>query len=647
MTNDIFDPTNVVTVDFETHFSTKDKFGFKHQTTEQYVRDPRWLTHGVGVKRGLSPSLWLYGKDKVKAFFDKAGDGLADLVLVGHNAKFDGLVLSHHYGVQPKHWLDTRSLAMMLYGNNMKGTSLKALTARFLPGEEKDQEALFNVEGKTKLTPEEIQELGDYCRGDCDKTHMLYSLFYRMMSDPYARRFNMLTIDMVTRMFSDPVLELDPDPLRDLLAQELREKQLAVEKSVAVDRKQLTSNQQFATLLKANGVEPPLKISPTTGKETLAFAKTDRPFMELLDHESPAVRDLVAARLRVKTNIAETRAMAYLDVSERGTWPVDLNLSGARTTHRLSGSSGGGGNPQNLGRKSPLRQAVIPPAGFQMFAVDSSAVELRGAMALAGEWEVVEKLKDPDYDLYSVFAAYIYGVETEAVTVAQRLVGKVAMLSLQYGTGWEGFVDTCYNWGIPIEPEESMRIVTLYRSAFPKITKTWKHLTYMLHKLEAGVAIEWWNDDLIFANPMTQAECAGFTMPMTGLSITYPDLRWVRDDENKRQLTYTRWDTETHRAEDSRIWGSKCFENICQALCRNVVFEQQLILDTHLKETYDPQCRTTMSIHDEGVGIVPDHVNMKLVLRDAERVFAKSPSWWPRLPVFGEAHAGENYGQCK
>ena len=35
------------------------------------------------------------------------------------------------------------------------------------------------------------------------------------------------------------------------------------------------SNPKFAELLEGLGVKPPMKISPTTGKETFAFAKSD------------------------------------------------------------------------------------------------------------------------------------------------------------------------------------------------------------------------------------------------------------------------------------------------------------------------------------------------------------------------------------
>jgi len=175
----MFHPDKVITVDFETFFSKKEKVGFSHQNTEEYIRHPRWLTHGVGVKKGFNQTRWIYGAKNVKAFFDKVD--FSGHVMLAHNAKFDGLVLSHHYNTRPMGWVCTRSLAYMLYGNSLRSASLKALTELLLPGEIKDQTALFSVEGKRRLSKEEAHELGVYCIGDCDKTHMLYNIFYTSM----------------------------------------------------------------------------------------------------------------------------------------------------------------------------------------------------------------------------------------------------------------------------------------------------------------------------------------------------------------------------------------------------------------------------------------------------------------------------------
>ena len=104
-------------------------------------------------------------------------------------------------------------------------------------------------------------------------------------------------IDLTLRMFTEPVLRLD----KDLLEQHLKEVQERKEKllaEAAANRDDLMSNPKFADLLRSVGVEPPKKISPTTGKETLALAKNDEEFKALLEHPDERVQALVAAPYR-------------------------------------------------------------------------------------------------------------------------------------------------------------------------------------------------------------------------------------------------------------------------------------------------------------------------------------------------------------
>lgn len=87
------------------------------------------------------------------------------------------------------------------------------------------------------------------------------------------------------------------------------------------------SNDSLANALRQRGVEPPTKISPTTGKETYAFAKSDLEFQALA--EDPRVADLVAARLAVKSTLGETRAGRFINAGTTGKLPVALNYYGA------------------------------------------------------------------------------------------------------------------------------------------------------------------------------------------------------------------------------------------------------------------------------------------------------------------------------
>ena len=62
---------NILTVDFETYYTSTD-LGFKKQTTEEYVRDPRFEEIGVSVKDGDGETQWFSGsREETKAWLDQ------------------------------------------------------------------------------------------------------------------------------------------------------------------------------------------------------------------------------------------------------------------------------------------------------------------------------------------------------------------------------------------------------------------------------------------------------------------------------------------------------------------------------------------------------------------------------------------------
>lgn len=637
-------PRNVVTLDFETFYDTKEGYDLRKLSVEEYVRDPRFLAHGVGIKINNQPTRYFAGEPAVAKAMKKIPFSKA--LVVAQNTRFDGFIMSERYGVRAAMWSDTMQLANMVLGNTCQSASLKTLAKRFCPPElQKGGIELENVDGVLTLTPEQSQSLGSYCKQDVDITYHLYKMFTQMLAD---RPMEQHLLSMIIDMFCNPKLVLDADTLIQLRDNEVVEKEAALAKCVAENMTAIRSNDQFATLLEERGVEPPKKISLTTGQPTFAFAKTDREFTDLLMHENDEVRMLVKARLRIKTSINETRAMSYLAVAQRGAWPVALNMSGASTTHRLSGAADGGGNPQNLGRKSPLRAAILPPPGHYLMVADSSNIELRIAMTLAGEVDVVNRWRDdPDFDLYSTFAGYIYNVATADVTKDQRMMGKVACLALQYGSGPVTFRKTAWNWGIEITEDEAQYIVDRFRQAFPRLQRTWKQLSYVLAKLERGETTETWFDHLAKANPRTISGCPGIDVA-AGLPITYPQLAWVHNArDNKRELTYQVFERQgsygMKKPKRVKIYGSKALQNICEGLGRNIVLSQTLAINQWLKTEVHPRSTSVMSIHDEGVWVIPDETPMPtdLILDGALTIMRTSPEWWPDIPLDAEGVIGK------
>jgi DNA polymerase len=193
---------------------------------------------------------------------------------------------------------------------------------------------------------------------------------------------------------------------------------------------QLMSNKRFAALLEKLDVDPPMKVSPTTGNLTYAFAKTDDAFTALLEHENPVVQAAVAARLGNKTTIEESRTETFMGVESRGTFPFPLRYSGAAVTFRWSGFDY---NVQNMGRASPLRTSIKAPRGFKVVAADLSNIELRLGLYMAGQDDKVELIRN-GLDKYLDTATSIFNMTYDDLVALgkksrERTTGKVVDLS--------------------------------------------------------------------------------------------------------------------------------------------------------------------------------------------------------------------------
>lgn len=381
------------------------------------------------------------------------------------------------------------------------------------------------------------------------------------------------------------------------------------------------SAEKCAGLLRALGVEPPTKISPTTGKETYAFAKTDEAFKELLEHEDPRVRVVAECRLQTKSTLEETRTERFINIADRGPLPIPLRYYAAHT-----GRWGGDDkvNMQNLPRKSPLKKAIRAPDGYVLIDCDSSQIEARTLAWLAGQWDLVDAFEKGE-DVYKIMASSIYGVPVEEVTDSQRFVGKTTILGAGYGMGAAKFQAQLKTFGVTLELEECKRIITVYRETYPYIPKLWRDTSDALESLVS--------DDLTsIGEGMKLAVAGGIVLPNL-LRIRYPNLRFQEQDNGKQEMVY---DTKKGRAViPTRIYGGKCVENICQALARIVIANQMLMISRRYK--------VAMTVHDSVVVVVPQEE------ADEARTFVEQcmrirPKWAAQLPLNCESKMGASYG---
>jgi hypothetical protein len=400
-------PRPLITLDFESYFSSTYhlmKQGGAGLTTEEYVRDPRFEVLGVGVKVGTKPAVWMEDAD-FRSWAATVPWG--KVRVLAQHAHFEGLVLSHHYGVRPGFWLDTLSISRALHGPggpNGKGNSLGVLATYYNVGTKGDELTAAKGKRRRDFTPAEWLTLGGYC---CNDDELTYGAAAQMV--PQMPPLELWLIDATIRMFSEPRFHGNI-ALLEQAAQAERDKKTALLHKVAgpvapgadpieAARARLSSNPQFAALLRERGIEPGLKPNKK-GEQTFAFAAPD-PFMKsLLEHEDPEIQALAEARLAVKSTLKETRAGRFAGMARRGPLPVYLNYAKAHTNRWGGGDKA---NWQNLDRVDPkdpakgmLKRSVEAPPGHMVIAADSGQIEARKLAWLALEERALETFRKND-----------------------------------------------------------------------------------------------------------------------------------------------------------------------------------------------------------------------------------------------------------
>lgn len=616
----------VLTLDFETYYDKE--YSLSKLTTEEYIRNPHFEIIMVGIR-------WPDGRKEIidgthldiKHRFDEVEWGR--YAVLCHNTLFDGAILAWRFGVNPAAWLDTLSMGRAMFG--ARNNSLASLAKRY--GLEDKGTFVQNMMGRRRkdISPGEFQQYADYCLHDVELCHDLWHLMSNGWYDPSEGDNRGLfpiqelkLIDLHIRMFTEPMLRLNLPKLEAHL-EEVLEQKAALMRRVTVDKAELMSNQKFAALLEELGVPPPMKVSPTTGRQTFAFAKTDPGMKDLLEHESPTVQALAAARLGVKSTLEETRTQRFINIANRDPrFPVPLKYAYARTKR----SSGGDGiNLQNLPSRGNvgLKECIEAPPGWVLINCDSSNIEARMLAWWAGQDDLVQDFAN-GVDVYCKLASTIFGRPITKADTKERFLGKTVVLGCGYQTG-AGKLQVTLKAAKPsvdMPAGECERIIHTYRDSVPKIVKLWSDG-------ERAIQAMYDNESMWFGREgVVRIEGKyGVRLP-SGLYISYPQLH--RNFEGGR----SRW-----RYKDDTglvdIYGGKLVENVCQALARIIVMYQMLRIARKLP--------TKLTVHDSVVALAPEE-KVEPARAYVEECMRWVPDWAKGCPINCESGVGRNYGEA-
>lgn len=444
-------------------------------TTEEYVRDPEFKIHGLGVQIENDSPFYLYKRDDLIKFLKT--HPWSKTFAIAHHSHFDGAILSWRCGIRPAFWGCTLSMARALFPH--ESGSLSNI-ARLLGAGEKGHE-LVTVKDLWTLTDEQQRIIGGYCATNPDSDIRLTARIFDAMKAKMPVS-EMRLIDLTIRLFTEPVLQVERGVLIEEYKRERRTKR-ALLKSCATDREVLASGDKFAELLLSLGVDPPKKLSPSKVKDgrvdpadagiaplgilpsfkaipgstveervarkaekdaypwAYAFGKSDEEFKLLLDHPDPQVQAVVEARLGIKSTIKETRSKRFFKIGSRGAFPVYHNYYGARTGRDSGGDKQ---NTTNLNRVDPrdptsgaLRKSLEAPEGHVLVVRDLGQIEARMLAYWAGQEDLLDLFRAGG-DPYNRQGSLIFGYEIDRKKeefYLEGLAGKAAVLGCGYSLG--------------------------------------------------------------------------------------------------------------------------------------------------------------------------------------------------------------------
>lgn len=635
---------NYYTLDIECFYSQE--YSLSRMTTEAYVRSPLFETIGIAVKVNDNPAEWFSGThEEIKAWLTAFDLGNGFVIM--HNSAFDGAVLEWLYDIHPGAYADTLSMANALVGVS-QSVSLKNLAVLFGIGEKGTE--VLDAKGKhlADFSAKELVSYGEYCKNDVELTYLLFKAMLNgfmsadikhVLPNGYPRA-ELKLIDTTIKMFTRPTLVLDTEVLQNHLWDVQEKKRDLINSlmkslgatSVQGLQAQLNSNPQFAQLLRERGVEPPMKTSATTGKETYAFAKTDEEFQLLADHENPEVQALYNARIGTKSTIEETRTEKFLDVASRGTFPIPLKYSGASVSQRWSGFDL---NVQNLPRKSPLRAGICAPKGYKLIIVDLSNIELRLGLWLAGQDDKVDLIRQ-GVDLYKDLAALVFNVpyESMAKDSMERTIGKVISLAGIYGTSGAKTKEIMRIQAKVNTPlEDAKAWIDLYRRQYYRVVQAWQEGESVLQALINGNTFNYLRDGIIRVEN-------GMMHKPNGMVLTYPNLR--RELHNGKQEY--RYDNRGGYVQGAglpkfdKVYSSKVYQRCVQSLARDIMAVQ--MAEISKKHTI------VNTVHDE-LWILAKESEAEAALADVITCMTTPPSWCVTLPLGAEGGIGDNYADAK
>lgn len=551
---------------------------------------------------------------------------LEDAVFVAHNATFDRVAFSAHFGMpvgdylDPAHWLDPSVLASCAGYPAGLDKLTKALKVT-----EKDSAGtrLINLFSKPNRQgerngpdthPEQWAEFVRYCANDVESMREAARRLPKQIPQERA-------VWIADQRINDRGVRLDMDMARAAVVADAENKAEARQEVIeltGVDNP--GSGAQLLAWFSAQGRElGDLRADTVTEQLTIPDLPTgQRRVLELRQELALASAPAkFKAALTMSNTDGRFRGAARYHGAHTARWSgrgIQLqnlprkSLGDRELLALLELASGFGASPEDL--KALVRPLILGP----LTVVDYSQIEARVLAWLAGE-DWVLKAFQGGRDIY-VETARRMGMEDPKGKGRQS--GKSAVLGLGYGGGPNALT----NVGFKGSDDEGEALVQRWRKANPKIQAFWYALwEVFVHGGECG--------------PISVKRSNGvrrMRLP-SGREIVYRGVvaKQVQRVSERTGRAYKAWDVIFRHPTGKivRLWSGLIAENATQATARD-------LLAGCLPVCEDAGIPVVAHVHDEIVA-EGDH------LEELTKIMLDAPGWADGLPIDADGHVVARY----
>lgn len=661
--------SGVIAIDFETFYSKKLKYSLKTQIAEQYCRSHLFDPYLISASDGST--CWA-GSPK-----DFNWDSIRGKTVISHNFYFEKSVLLE---MQRRGWIphdtiasfaDTQCTANLTAYLCNRRSLAPAVEYLFKTKVSKDaRNDANNKHWPTDFSLEAQSAMLEYARRDAFWCWKLWDKFSPSWP-AHERRISNLTIEQGLRG-----VQIDQKLLDTFLIQ-THEMKVATEQQIPwIANSDDTEWEEFTTKptsskciaencrklgmptapIRSDDEEKYLEWETTYGptnpwiyavsawRSVNKLLKTFESIKERLrpDGSMPFGQRYCGTHTgrisgESKVNLFNQRKQALLCRHDGLMETDDIKVDEAHKHKQKSGAW-----PEWVKHAVDFRNLIIPRPGMKMITADLEQVEPRVGAWLVDDTEFLSMVTEgfSPYQAHAMLTMGWKGGELKKEDPKKYALAKARLLSLGYGAAWEKLIlmarsvaqidltDDDPEFIEVIDPatggiikesgygQNAKKVVIDYRETNPKWTAIWSRLEIALRNSLGS--------DLIITLP-------------SGRVLKYESVRAeTRIEADKKTGKPRRKTVWTACIGGKRVitYGSKIFENLCQALAREVHYDGVLKLE-------DAGLSSLFGVYDEAVLEVP----METKVEDVKRIMEQVPEWLPGCPIGVEAKEVERY--CK